>query len=67
MNQIFRSVDWQAWEQMERRVDKEVCAIDKDERRIRRKSWDDRVDGRVGTHLGGIDNVLLTPTKRESL
>jgi hypothetical protein len=52
---------------MKGRIDKEVCAIDKDERRIRRKSWDGRVDGRVGTHLGGIDNVVLTPTKREGL
>jgi hypothetical protein len=50
---------------MECRVDKEVGTVDKDERWVRRKPLDDRVNGRVAAHLGGIDHVARVRLKRK--
>jgi hypothetical protein len=51
---------------MKCRIDKEVCAVDKDKRRIRGKARDDGVDRSGAAHDGGT-SVALTNKKRESL
>jgi hypothetical protein len=45
MHKILRRIDWQTREQVERRIDQEIRAVHKDERRVRRESTDNGIDG----------------------
>ena len=50
VDEILRRIDWETREEMERRVDKEVCAIDEDKRGVWSEPSKDGVDSLIAVH-----------------